>query len=1006
MTQHRNTMRPYPRRPRSTRFLLMTVGLLLAVPLETPAAIAAFPQEFSHATAPDGTRANRASVLLDRDQLRDAVPTIAEPSDCYELATVTDYDICLSLIPGQSDRLAASRLQPSPQGVLRAVPAHVLKKLDAAGIEYTILGGVTRRVMRLSETPCPQEDEDPHGQPRNSRSGGAIELDSGTVNMYIPDNNGYAVYYSMYEDSNPAPPGAYVTNVEYSTRIANDGSGGFACVDYELYLFSNEYSSQWNSDSAVRVYNNLGGYLDEGWDDDAANDYDIELIQRSTSAFDGQPANQWWGILCWDNWSQDDGMMNYIEFTVHWETQLDVGACCLPDFICHDELTQDSCLEQGGIWLGAGTDCDSADCYVAACCLPDGSCLEVGPSDCYEFGGMWRGLGSTCQSVDCSSSARGACCLPDGTCLDDLSYSGCADALGIWQGAGTTCASSDCGAPEWYVGCGTLIVTEGCLAFQSDEGEVYLLEEYGWFDVGDRVFVEGMVSQVGPSVCFVGQRIGNSGCFPIRECLVDHVDVCGTLVEGYDPCCQVVRTDDGQYWNPAADWGDFSLGDRVRVVGGPLIGPGSYEWCPASCCWAPAAYATVCNAALLLCDTTDSGACCLPDGSCQEVDTLATCTALGGTFHGPGSFCSAVNCDVQTFTIGGAIYTDLASPLLSGIAGVTVTASGPGGTFTGVTTGGVTPGQWQIDDVPQGTYTVTPELAGYVFEHVVGGVSDGLPAVTIEVNAANQAANQSIQFLAIEDSCLTHDMNWDGFVSIVGDVQPFVNVVYFGDYAWYEQQFPGLDPICPGDCNGDGFLSIVGDVGCFVDCVYFGNCTRSMSTGGPPPRGVSSETFTIGGQVYLDPDNPMLSGLEDVVIIAGASETVTSSSPLPGLWQIDDLPEGTYTVTPSKSGFTFEHVQNGTPSGQGSFTIEVNVENQAANQSIQFLAIPVCPGDLDGDNDVDLFDLAALLGTYGTCPGDDSYNPHANLIENNPPDGCIDLFDLGEFLGLYGDICE
>ena len=71
---------------------------------------------------------------------------------------------------------------------------------------------------------------------------------------------------------------------------------------------------------------------------------------------------------------------------------------------------------------------------------------------------------------------------------------------------------------------------------------------------------------------------------------------------------------------------------------------------------------------------------------------------------------------------------------------------------------------------------------------------------------------------------LSCDMNWDAFVSIIGDVPGFVQVVYFQDYDGYGQQFPGKDPVLPGDCNGDGILSIVGDVPCFVDCVYFGNC--------------------------------------------------------------------------------------------------------------------------------------------------------------------------------------
>jgi hypothetical protein len=62
------------------------------------------------------------------------------------------------------------------------------------------------------------------------------------------------------------------------------------------------------------------------------------------------------------------------------------------------------------------------------------------------------------------------------------------------------------------------------------------------------------------------------------------------------------------------------------------------------------------------------------------------------------------------------------------------------------------------------------------------------------------------------------DWNGDETVSIVGDMPPFVDCVYFQDCP------SGADAVAVGDCSEDGILSIVGDVPCFVDCVYFGNC--------------------------------------------------------------------------------------------------------------------------------------------------------------------------------------
>jgi hypothetical protein len=59
---------------------------------------------------------------------------------------------------------------------------------------------------------------------------------------------------------------------------------------------------------------------------------------------------------------------------------------------------------------------------------------------------------------------------------------------------------------------------------------------------------------------------------------------------------------------------------------------------------------------------------------------------------------------------------------------------------------------------------------------------------------------------------------------------------------------------------------------------------------------------------------------------------------------------------------------------------------------------PSCPGDVDGDGDTDLSDLAALLAAYGSGPDDPDWNPAADF----DADEDVDLSDLAFLLSDYG----
>jgi hypothetical protein len=56
-----------------------------------------------------------------------------------------------------------------------------------------------------------------------------------------------------------------------------------------------------------------------------------------------------------------------------------------------------------------------------------------------------------------------------------------------------------------------------------------------------------------------------------------------------------------------------------------------------------------------------------------------------------------------------------------------------------------------------------------------------------------------------------------------------------------------------------------------------------------------------------------------------------------------------------------------------------------------------CVGDIDGDGDTDLSDLAALLASYNKCTGDPGFEPAADYDDS----GCVDLSDLAFLLADY-----
>jgi hypothetical protein len=57
-------------------------------------------------------------------------------------------------------------------------------------------------------------------------------------------------------------------------------------------------------------------------------------------------------------------------------------------------------------------------------------------------------------------------------------------------------------------------------------------------------------------------------------------------------------------------------------------------------------------------------------------------------------------------------------------------------------------------------------------------------------------------------------------------------------------------------------------------------------------------------------------------------------------------------------------------------------------------------GDIDGDNEVTLFDFGELVAAFGSMPGDSNWNPDADL----DGDAEVTLFDFGILVQNFGAI--
>ena len=250
------------------------------------------------------------------------------------------------------------------------------------------------------------------------------------------------------------------------------------------------------------------------------------------------------------------------------------------------------------------------------------------------------------------------------------------------------------------------------------------------------------------------------------------------------------------------------------------------------------------------------------------------------------------------FTVQAATYS------ISGA--ITPAASGSGATvsLTGSTTATVTAdasGNYTFSGLANGSYTVTPSKAGFTF-------TPANRAVTI--SNANVTANFTAQAVTyVITGSITPAASGSGATVVLSGAGTGTTTADTNGNFTFNGLANGSYTVTPSK-NGFTFTPVNQAV-----TINGANGTATFAAQAAP-------TFAISGTI-----TPAASGAGAIVVLSGAASGSTSAD-ASGNYTFTGLSNGSYTVTPSKSGFSF------TPTSQ---TVVLNGSGGTANFAAQML---------------------------------------------------------------------
>jgi cytoskeletal protein RodZ len=274
-------------------------------------------------------------------------------------------------------------------------------------------------------------------------------------------------------------------------------------------------------------------------------------------------------------------------------------------------------------------------------------------------------------------------------------------------------------------------------------------------------------------------------------------------------------------------------------------------------------------------------------------DYTITPTKTGFTFNPPSSPQTVGDADIPgvdfigtpsqaaTYSISGQVMSNG-----SGLSGVGVALSGAnfGTTITDAN------GNYMFTGLANGTYTITPSKPVYTFDpasspQTVGGAD--IPGVDF-IGTPSQAATYSIS-----GQVMSNGSGLSGTTVALSGASSATTITDSGGNYAFTGLYDGSDTVTP---SRDGFTFNPASSAATVSGANIPGVDFSAT---PVPAG----TYSISGQVTFDDGSGF--GVSVVTMAWSGADSATTYTDPNGNYVFTGLANGSYTVTPSKSGWTF-----------------------------------------------------------------------------------------------------